>query len=269
MLGDSPERDYSKKLHTFGEFAAPELRRIINDLRLEEESVVLDVGCGTGLGTQLLRAHAARVIGVDLSLPHVRATARSEGGAGFVVADARRLPFPDHSFDVVWACNSLNHLSNPERALRDLWLSLRPAGRLVVAQSHLLPEMFFAWDYHLDARVRSACHEYYRAKYGLTTSDTASSTRLLGIVREAGFTEVRPKTYVLERFAPLSEGDVEYLLRLYEAYWGEKLRPFLSEEDWRRLQHLCDPESEEFSLTRNDFHYLQTLSVVEGRRPEA
>ena len=36
----------------------------------------------------------------------------------------------------------------------------------MLAQSGLLPEMYFAWDTPLDDAVRRACHESYRARYG-------------------------------------------------------------------------------------------------------
>ena len=64
--------------------------------------------------------------------------------------------------------------------------ALRPAGRVVLAQSGFLPEMFFAWDAPLDDAVRRACHEYYRERYGLAVQDTARIRGLIGLLQRAG-----------------------------------------------------------------------------------
>ena len=51
---------------------------------------------------------------------------------------------------------------------------------------------------------------------------------------------------------------------VFNGYWGERVRPYLSEADWRTLSALCDPDSEDFCLRRDDFHHMQTLTVVTG-----
>lgn len=265
-LGDAPGRDYAGELAAFEDFAAPELRRIVADLSPGTGDRILDVGCGTGGATRLLTGEGRRVVGADLSMPHARRAAHRAGEARIVVADAARPPFPDEAFDLLWACNALNHLSDPVAGLRRLTRALRPGGRVAVVQSHLLPEMFFAWDYHFDARVRAACHAFYREEYDLRPSDTAHVTRLFGVVRDAGLEGVRPTTYVVERHAPLSEEDRRYLSGAFDRYWGEKLAPFLEPDDRTRLRRLTDPDSPEFCLDRDDFHHIQTLTVVTGSR---
>ena len=64
---------------------------------------ILEIGCGTGSGTAILKARfpRAEITGVDLSPEMVRiATAKVEG-VTFEPADASRLPFADGSFDLV------------------------------------------------------------------------------------------------------------------------------------------------------------------------
>jgi ubiquinone/menaquinone biosynthesis C-methylase UbiE len=79
LLGDTPERDYSRKLSDFNSFAEPELRSLIASLRLRPGMRVLDAGCGTGEALNwLLEAVGpdGEVVGIDLSAPHA-AVARS------------------------------------------------------------------------------------------------------------------------------------------------------------------------------------------------
>ena len=55
-LGDTPARDYGRKLRLFNAFAEPELRAAIASLDLKPGMRVLDAGCGTGEALGWLQA---------------------------------------------------------------------------------------------------------------------------------------------------------------------------------------------------------------------
>ena len=57
--------------------------------------------------------------GLDIS-----ATARAKYHKRFVQADVRAMPFADGEFDAVWTIWVLEHVPNPEQALREISLSL-------------------------------------------------------------------------------------------------------------------------------------------------
>lgn len=100
---------------------------------------VLDLGTGTGaLLRELARSgpHAADVVGVDASTAMLE-RARSTGLPGeweLEQADARRLPFPDERFSLVFAAYVLNVLSDEDgnAVLREAHRVLAPDGRLVL-----------------------------------------------------------------------------------------------------------------------------------------
>ena len=76
-----------------------------------DAGTVVDLGCGTGAAIRPLakRFRGARIIGVDRSqgmLDRCRKRRLWFTRASFVKADARELPFADHSVDVVY-CNLL------------------------------------------------------------------------------------------------------------------------------------------------------------------
>ncbi|HUF91611.1 MAG TPA: class I SAM-dependent methyltransferase [Candidatus Limnocylindria bacterium] len=104
---------------------------------------VLDVACGEGFYTRLLRHQgAARMTGVDLSEGMVALARRQEAaaplGIDYVVGDGRALDLPDR-YDLVVAAYLLNYGST--RAQLDAMCSsiarcLRPGGRFVTVNSN-------------------------------------------------------------------------------------------------------------------------------------
>lgn len=102
---------------------------------------VLDAGCGVGGTSCWLAQHrGATVVGITLvpdQVKRARAIAERRGvgdRASFEVADFSRIPYPDASFDVVWAQESLCHSPEKEATYREFHRVLRPGGRLVIAE---------------------------------------------------------------------------------------------------------------------------------------
>jgi SAM-dependent methyltransferase len=105
---------------------------------------LLDVGCGSGDVPAFLLQRLPgllRAAGVDVKTLHLRAVPRSVWP---VVADVRKLPFPDGAFDVVTASLFLHHFDAPE--LPGLLAGLHRLARraLVVNDLHraLVPWLF-------------------------------------------------------------------------------------------------------------------------------
>lgn len=93
--------------------------------RLTPESVVLDLGAGAGIVSQMdFRGQAARICGVDLD-PRVEQNPMLDEGR---VADGESIPYPDATFDVVFADNVLEHLAEPEKVFGEVARVLKPGG---------------------------------------------------------------------------------------------------------------------------------------------
>jgi SAM-dependent methyltransferase len=98
--------------------------------RLAPGARVLDLGCGPGSITAGLGEAVAPdglVVGVDLD--------PGPAAVPLVRADVFRLPFPDRSFDAVFACAVLQHLGDPLGALREARRVCRPGAVIGVADA--------------------------------------------------------------------------------------------------------------------------------------
>jgi tocopherol O-methyltransferase len=115
--------------------------KVLADIaQVEPGHRVLDAGCGVG-GTSLwlARERRAQVVGITLGADQVGAARReamrrgSSTTAQFLVADFTALPFPQASFDIVWAQESLCHANDKAKFFQEASRVLRRCGRVVVA----------------------------------------------------------------------------------------------------------------------------------------
>lgn len=150
---------------------------------------LLDVGCGPGtisadLATLVDPGH---VRGIDISadvIGHATSTYKDHAreNLSFAVDDVYALSSPDASFDVVFAHQILQHLSEPVTALREMRRVLRDDGILAVRDADYAA---FAWsptNEHLDRWM-----QLYHQVTSANGADADAGRHLPGWVRAAGF----------------------------------------------------------------------------------
>jgi SAM-dependent methyltransferase len=81
------------------------------------DRLVLDLGSGTGVGSQAALAAGARVVAADLAIGMLLTNRAHRPPA--TAGDAQCLPFHDGAFDIVLAPFSLNHLDDPAAGVRE------------------------------------------------------------------------------------------------------------------------------------------------------
>lgn len=160
---------------------------------------VLDVGAGHGHWTRTvarLVAPGAQVIGIEREPAWVDAAAGGPDVAErtllFRQGDAERLPFPDGTeadgFDVVTCQTVLIHMADPTAVVREMVRTLKPGGRLLLAEPNNLAEnlarLITAPDFDLDDvtaffRLQALCE---KGKHALGLGFNSLGQGLIGLV---------------------------------------------------------------------------------------
>lgn len=161
---------------------------------LKSTDRLLDAGCGVG-GTAVYahRQKGAKVTGITLSerqLTTARSLVAEQGLGGqvdFQLMDFTQTSFPDESFDVVWACESVCHAEDPKEFMQEAQRILKKGGRLVVL------------DFFKSAADQEDKNDWLQkwcatwAVPGLVTAEHFAKG-----LEQSGFTEMRVRNYTAE-----------------------------------------------------------------------
>lgn len=97
--------------------------------KLEKNSKLLDIGCGTGRNTNYTNVN---ITGIDISEEQIK-QCNSNSNSNYIIADMCELPFQNNSFDNIISIASFHHLSNDKRrkqALYEMHRVLKKNGRV-------------------------------------------------------------------------------------------------------------------------------------------
>ncbi len=167
-----------------------ELDMFTNMLDLSKEHVILDLACGQGRHTlELSRRGFNNVFGMDRShylINRAKQTNLTEGlSANFKEGDARKLPYPVDTFDVVMILgNSFGYFESVDddlKILKGVLRVLKPNGKFLldVADGNFLKENFNprSWEWinktHFVCRERSLANDNER----LISREVISNTK--------------------------------------------------------------------------------------------
>jgi SAM-dependent methyltransferase len=177
-----------------------------DDIAYPAGSLVLEAGCGVGAQTVTLaqRSPEARFVSIDVEADSVAAARRRVEAAGATNVELRQadifaLPFEAQSFDHVFVCFVLEHLSQPVEALTILKGALKPGGTITVIEGDHGSTYF-----HPDS---AAAHDAIRCQIDLQRSaggDSNIGRQVYPLLVEAGLeaVHVRPLMVYVDASRP-------------------------------------------------------------------
>ncbi|KKS95350.1 MAG: 3-demethylubiquinone-9 3-O-methyltransferase [Microgenomates group bacterium GW2011_GWC1_43_13] len=103
----------------------------------------LDTGCGLGYFSEKANKLGAKVTAVDIGENLVDITRKRVKKGNFKTASASDLPFRDEVFDVILSTEVVEHVENPQKALKEAVRVLKKNGVLVITTPNRLFKPFF------------------------------------------------------------------------------------------------------------------------------
>jgi ubiquinone/menaquinone biosynthesis C-methylase UbiE len=156
-------------------------------------SRVLEAGCGVGAQTATLAKNSptALITSVDISEASVaaaraKATAAGINNVRFQQGDIFDLSFAPESFDHVFVCFVLEHLSRPVEALKALKIHLKPGGTMTVIEGDHGSAYFYPGSEAAHQAIQ--CQVELQRRAG---GNAMIGRELYPLLRKAGFTAVR------------------------------------------------------------------------------
>ena len=177
---------------------------------------VADLGCGSGVFTELLHRRSCESVGLDLSPKLIALGRHKYPGVEFVEGDVERLPFPAASFDGVLLSGIVHHLPDPSRCAAEVFRVLKPGGRFVAFDPNRRNPFMYLY------RDRSS--PFY-SPLGVTANERPVLAReVAAVFRGAGFA-VDAEFLSDLRYRYVASRRVRWLLPIYNAIDGLVFAP--------------------------------------------
>lgn len=119
--------------------------RAIKQYLPRSKGLALDVGAGRGIASYALAREGFEVVALEpdgselVGAGAIRQMAEIDSLPVTVVEEfSERLPFPDQTFDLVFARAVLHHTENLEKACKEFYRVLKPGGKLIAVREHVI-----------------------------------------------------------------------------------------------------------------------------------
>lgn len=107
---------------------------IVDDRLLNETTIVLDLGCGSGRWTKFVASRVKLVEAIDPSAAIFSASSLNENETNVRITQASvsNIPFDDETFDFVICLGVLHHIPNTSKALVDVVKKIKKGGGILL-----------------------------------------------------------------------------------------------------------------------------------------
>src|SRR5262245_36346613 len=128
LWSDAPDNWASYIEPTF----IPMYEAVLRKLALDEEKMLLDAGCGSGLFLSMAAGTGVSIQGFDAAPGLLEVARKRLPAITLLVEDLEAIPYNDETFDVVTGFNSFQYASGFEKALKEAKRVTKGDGKVVI-----------------------------------------------------------------------------------------------------------------------------------------
>ncbi|MFC1691588.1 class I SAM-dependent methyltransferase [Nanoarchaeota archaeon] len=115
-----------------------EFRNLRKLFSMPKNKTVLEIGCGSGYGTKLIRKYFSpkQIYAIDLDKKMISIAKKSikDKNTNFSVGNTTQLKFKNNQFDSVFVFGVIHHVPNWKTALKEIKRTLKPKGIVVLEE---------------------------------------------------------------------------------------------------------------------------------------
>jgi len=112
-----------------------QIEAALNNTKPNENELVLDLGCGTGLLLEHIAKSTRLLVGIDISpkiLQEAKKRAKRFPNTAIIRADADHTPLQNRTFDHVFAVTLLQNMPNPIKTIKEIKRISKPQSAIVL-----------------------------------------------------------------------------------------------------------------------------------------
>ncbi|WP_336050457.1 class I SAM-dependent methyltransferase [Streptomyces sp. CA2R101] len=276
--GHTPDPDFdwaamADLLELEGETHSPYVQQALDGLTHLAPRRILDIGSGPGVAACRLAATfpQAEVTAVD-GAPELLARAGERAGRLGVRLRTQQADFPAGlaglgPADLVWSGQALHHVGDQQGVVKQLAGLLEPGGVLAVVEGGLparwLPRDLGFGRPGLQERLDAAQADRFSRMRAELPGSVAVVEDWPGMLRAAGLTDARSRTFLVDHPAPLADGPRRFARQSLERS-RQTLAETLNAEDRSTLDRLLDPADPAGIDRRTDLFLLTAKTVHFG-----
>lgn len=169
--------------------------KTVEAMALRAGECVLDVGCGTGLLTELIATgvgESGRVVGVDYSqdmLDFAACRCDPLHNVELHQGNVTQLEFEDETFDAASCVQTLLYVDEVDKAINELYRVIKPRGRVAILETDWRGVVMNSDDPELTRTIFEAWDE--------TVASPNLPPRLIPMLKQSGFSSIRTQAIPL------------------------------------------------------------------------